>query len=70
MKHLVFVGLLAILIGLLLALGVRALFDVDAALFFGKFFAAPAGLALSVILFLVYDHLFPKRDTGGRDRPE
>lgn len=70
MKYLVVIVLLAILIGLLLALGVHALFGADAALLFGKFFAAPAGLALSVILFLVYDHLFPKRETRGQTKPE
>lgn len=70
MKYLVVIVLLAILVGLLLSPGVHALFGADAALFFGKFIAAPSGPALSVILFLVYDHLFPKGDPRGQDGPE
>ena len=70
MRSLVALVLLALLIGLLLSLGVHALWGFDAALLFGKFFAAPAGLALSVTLFLVYDHLFPTGKTGGKNRSQ
>ena len=60
MKYIVTIILSSILVGSLLSLGVYFILGSGAGYFFAKFIAGPAGIVLSLIIFLVYDGLYPK----------
>ena len=64
MEYVVAVVSLAIVIGLLLSAAVYYLLGADIGYFFAKFIAGPAEFLCSLVLFIVYDHLWPKRQGG------
>ena len=61
MKYIVIIGLLALLIGLLSSLGVYWVLGEQWGFFFAKIIAAPVGIAGAVVMFLVFDHVWPKK---------
>jgi dipeptide/tripeptide permease len=61
MKYIITIFIGAIIIGGLLAVGTYFLFGANPGYFFAKFVAAPVGLIGSIVLFVVYDTLWPKK---------
>ena len=60
MKYIVAIVVGALAIGSLLSVDAYYLLGANPGYFFAKFLAAPVGLAGSFVLFIVYDHLWPK----------
>ncbi|PKM43444.1 MAG: hypothetical protein CVV05_14665 [Gammaproteobacteria bacterium HGW-Gammaproteobacteria-1] len=66
MKYLVAISLGALIVGGALTAVIHYLFGTNPGYFFAKFVAAPVGLVVSVVGFLVYDTLWPRRKTQER----
>jgi len=65
MAYVVAIVLGALVIGGMSSLAVHLLPGSDAGYFFAKFMAGPLGLVSSFVMFIVYDHVWPKN--SGRD---
>lgn len=61
MKYIISIFISAVIIGGLLTLGTYYLFGANLGYFFAKFVAVPVGLIGSIVLFVVYDTLWPMK---------
>lgn len=66
MRYLVSIFLCALAIGAFFSFVVYLVFGNDAAQFVAKFVSGPLGLAGAVLLFLIYDAVFPKSRNSSR----
>jgi len=66
MKYLIAILLGALVVGGALTFAVHYVFGSNPGYFFAKFVAAPVGLVVSLVGFLVYDSLWPRRRTQER----
>ena len=61
MKYILVIALGIIIIGSLFSFGAYFLFGENFGYFFVKFIAVPAGAITSLLLFIAYDILWPKK---------
>ena len=61
MKYIVWIVFGTVLISSILSFGAYFLFGDNAGYFFVKFIAVPSGVISSLILFIIYDTLWPKK---------
>jgi len=61
MKYIIAISISTIIIGLIFSFGAYYFFGDSIGLFFVKFIAVPAGAICSLILFVIYDELWPKK---------
>ncbi len=61
MKYIIAIVLLALIIGTLTTLGVYFILGSNPGYFYAKFIATPLSLVAAVVIFLIYDELYPKK---------